>query len=277
MLHSVHFPAPRGPIPQYYAYDLHKREVKKMASISQTATAPPAKGLTSRGGFVDKYFYLAMGVLAAATVVSGFSQTVDGNLFHPTIPRPTILWFHGAAFSAWVLFYIFQSALVRTRNVKLHRSLGWFGAALGATMVPLGVVTAIVMGRFDIRMLHEPGTEEFLIIPFYDMVAFGALFSLAILWRKKPELHRRLLFIATAGLLDAAFGRYQYLFDTNLYIVCVDLVMILGVARDLLIDRRIHKVYLAALPCLFVLQAFAIYTWRSSSPWWMAIAHSLLG
>ncbi len=248
-----------------------------MASISQTTGVRPAKSLTSRGGPVDKYFYLTMGLLAAAVVVAGFSQTVDASLFHPSIPRPAILWFHGAAFSAWVLFYIFQSTLVRTKNVKLHRSLGWFGAGLGSVMVPLGITTAVVMGRFDIHVLHEKYVEEFLIVPFYDMAAFGTLISLAILWRKKPDLHRRLLFVATVGLLDAGFGRFQYLYDTNLFMVCVDLVMLLGVARDLLVDRRIHKVYLMALPCVFVAQYFAVYTWRSAAPWWMAIAHSILG
>jgi len=233
--------------------------------------------ITGRGGLVDKYFYLAMGLLAAIVVVAGFRLTVNDNLFHPAVPRPLILWFHGSAFSGWVLFFILQSALVRTRNVKVHRSLGWFGAGLGAVMVVLGFTTAVVMSRFDMHTLHETGIAEFLIIPFYDMVAFGTLVSLAILWRKKPDLHRRLLFLATAGLLDAAFGRFQYLFDTNLFAVCVLAVMLLGVMRDLLVDRRIHKVYLIALPCLTVAYSLAIYTWRSASPWWMALAHPILG
>lgn len=245
-----------------------------MASISQTAAVRPAKSLTSRGGLVDKYFYFAMGLQAAIVVIAGFGKTVNANLFHPAVPRPMILWFHSAAFSGWVLFYIFQSALVRTRNVKLHRSLGWFGAALGSVMVPLGVATAIVMTRFEIRALHETGRAEFMIIPFYSMAAFGTLLTLAILWRKKSELHRRLLFIATAGLLTAAFGR---LFGINLIFVCVDTVMLMGVAHDLLVNKRIHKLYLIALPCVFVVQIFAIYTWRSASPWWMAIAHVLIG
>jgi hypothetical protein len=248
-----------------------------MASVSQTAAVRPSKSIVSRGGLIDKYFYFAMSLLMVAIVASGFSQTVNANLFHAAIPRPTILWFHGAAFSAWVLFFVFQSALVRTRNIKLHRSLGWFGAGLGAVMAPLGITTTIIMSQFDIRVLHEPGVDAFMIIGFYDMAAFGTLFILAVLWRKKPELHRRLLFLATAGLLDAAFGRFQYLFDTNLFILCVDAVMLLGVARDLMVDKRVHKVYLVALPCIFVAQAFTIYTWRGASPWWMSIAHSILG
>jgi len=248
-----------------------------MASISQTAGARPALSFTGRGGLVDKYFYLAMGLLTAATVYAGFSQTVNMNLFHPAVPRPKLLWFHGTAFSGWVLFYIFQSSLVRTRNVKIHRTIGWFGAALGAMMVPLGFTTAVVMTRFDLHTLKETGVAEFMIIPFYDMIVFGTLVALAILWRRKPELHRRLLFLATAGLLDAAFGRFDYLFNRNLFAVCVLGVMLLGVVRDLLVDKRIHKVYLVALPCLIAGFGSAIYTWRSASPWWMSIAHSLLG
>lgn len=248
-----------------------------MASVPQTAFARPAKGVIGRNGLVDKYFYFTMSLLAAVIVVWGFSHTVNDNLLHPSVPRPLLLWFHGAAFSAWVMFFIFQSALVRTHNVKLHRFFGWFGAGLGAVMVPLGIVTSIVMGRFDIHQLHEPGVDAFLIIPFYDMVAFGAFFGLAVWWRKRPELHRRMIFIATCGLLDAAFGRIDYIYNHALFLYCIDAVVALGVIRDLLVNRRIHQVYLVSLPLLIVVQFFVNYTWQAGSPWWLAIAHSILG
>jgi small basic protein len=236
----------------------------------QTGTMTPLKA------FVNRYFYFAMSLLIAAIVVWGFSHTIEANLFHPAVPRPMILWFHGGAFSGWIAFFIFQSTLVRTRNVKWHRFFGWFGAGLGTVMVPLGVTTAIVMGRFDTLRLHEPGADAFLIVPFYDMVAFGVLFGLALWWRKKPELHRRLIFIATCGLLDAAFGRIDYIFDHNLFFVCLDGVILLGVLRDFLVNRQVHRVYLAALPLLAVAQLFVNYTWRAGFPWWLAIAHTIL-
>ena len=55
--------------------------------------------------FVNRYFYFAMSLLIAIIVVSGFRLTIDGNLLHPPIPRPLILWFHAAAFSGWVAFF----------------------------------------------------------------------------------------------------------------------------------------------------------------------------
>jgi hypothetical protein len=248
-----------------------------MATVPQSARARPAVHLTGRGGLVDKYFYFAMSLVVAAIVVWGFSHTVDQNLFHAAVPRPLLLWFHGGAFSAWVLFFIFQSALVRTRNVKWHRFFGWFGLGLAAVMVPLGVATSIVMGRFDIHTLHAPGVDAFMIDPWYDMVAFAALFSLAVLWRKKPEFHRRLIFIATCGLLDAAFGRIDYIFNHNLYFWCLDGVILLGVLRDLVVNGRIHKVYLVTLPVLIVCQMFVVHTYASASGWWVRIADRILG
>jgi len=58
-----------------------------------------------------------------------------------------VLYFHAVIFTGWVVFFIMQSALIRTRNVKLHRQLGWFGLALGIAIPILGIATAIAMGQ----------------------------------------------------------------------------------------------------------------------------------
>jgi hypothetical protein len=175
-----------------------------------------------------------------------------------------------------VVFYIFQSTLVRTRNVQWHRFFGWFGVGLGTLMVPLGFTIAVIMGRFDAVQLHQPD-PAFLSIPFYDMVAFAILVSLAISWRRKPELHRRLLFIATCSLMDAPFARFDFIFNNSLFFVCLDLLVLLGVARDLLVDRRIHTVYRYALPMLIVGQSLAIYLWHGQPSWWLRITQDILG
>jgi FtsH-binding integral membrane protein len=235
--------------------------------------------LTGRNGILHRYFYFSMSLLFAAIVVAGFKRTVNDNLLHPAVPRPFILWIHGAAFAGWVIFFICQSTLVRIRKVSWHRSIGWFGAGLATVMVPLGVTTAIIMARFDTVQLHQnqSDADAFLSVPFYDMIAFGVSIALAIYWRTKPELHRRLIFIATCGLMDAAFARFDYVFDHNLFFPCLDLLILLGVARDLLVDRRVHKVYLYALPLLIVGQSLAMYMWRSNPSWWQGITRVILG
>ncbi|HXC96045.1 MAG TPA: hypothetical protein VNU92_10100 [Edaphobacter sp.] len=247
-----------------------------MASASQSVVVRPVSRILGRGGLLDRYFYFFLSLLVAAIVVAGFSQTVDRGLFHAAPPRPVLLWIHGAAFSGWVVFFILQSALVRVRKVSVHRTLGWFGVALGAMMVMVGTVVAVVMGRFDALQIHRPD-PAFLSIPFFDMLAFGTLFGLAILWRGKPETHRRFIVLATCELVGAAFARFDYVFNHNVFYLFVDAVMLIGVARDLLVDRRVHKVYLYGIPALVIGQNVAIYLWRAAPGWWLSSCKEILG
>jgi hypothetical protein len=248
-----------------------------MASSLQGVRVVPRVSAPGRYRLLDKYFYFAMSLLFAAIVVAGFSRTVNQNLFHPALPRPFLLWIHAAAFTLWIVFFILQSALVRVRKVKVHRLLGWFGAGLAAVMVALGITIAILMGRFDKHVLHIADATTFLSVPFGDMLIFSVLVGLAIYWRRKPEYHRRLLFLSTCALLDAPFGRFDYLFNHSLFFLAVDAVILLGVARNLLVNRRIHIVYRVALPALVVLQALMVYLWRGAPAWWSNIGQALLG
>jgi hypothetical protein len=228
--------------------------------------------------FLEKYFYFSMSLLIAAVVVYGFSQTVGDNLFHPAIRRPLLLSIHGACFSAWVLFFIFQSALVRTRNVRLHKRTGWFGAGLAALMIPLGLTIAVVMGRFDVHVLHQQDEVPFFLVPLFDIVAFTSTIVPAILLRRKPELHRRFILIATCILTSAAFGRFPTNFFPPAYFYSgVDALILLGALRDLVVNRRIHKVYLYALPLLFAAQSAVMWIVHHSWAPWMRISQAILG
>jgi hypothetical protein len=226
--------------------------------------------------FLGRYFYLCMGLVMAGLVVWGFSRTVDHNLFHGNPPRPLLLWMHGAAFSTWIIFFIAQSVLVRVHKVSVHRSIGLFGAGLATVMVLLGCTVAIVMTRFDMSVLHENDVDSFLSIPFTDMIIFGTCIAAAIYWRKKPEYHRRLIFIATCELMDAALGRFDFWFNHSIFYAGLDLLIVLGMMRDWVVDGRVHKIYLYALPPMIVLQSFAIYMWRANPVWWQAITRAIL-
>ena len=248
-----------------------------MASASQTAVARPFPSLTGRGGLVDKYFYFAMSFVLIAIVVWGFGHTVNDVLFHPAVPRPLLLWIHAAVFCGWLLLFVLQSALVRTHHVRWHRTLGWFVAGVGTAMIPLGAVIAIIMGRFDTRVLHLPGADTFEFISFADMTIFAVFLALGIAWRRKPALHRPILFIATCGLTGAAFGRVPFIATHYLMYVCVDAVICLGVLRDLLVDRRIHRLYFIVLPALAVAQYGIVYMITTPPLWWVHLAHSMMG
>ena len=229
-----------------------------------------------RGG-LGEYFYLFMSLLIVAVIVYGFSFTIGKNLIHPAIPRPWILYVHATVFSSWLVFFVLQSTLVRSGKVQWHRLLGRFGAALGTLIPIVGVSTAIVMGRFDAVSLHVADADSFLVIPLFDMVCFTSTFPLAVYWRKKPELHRRLILVATCALTAAAFGRFpERILPGYLFYGGVDLLILLGVARDLIGDRAVHRVYRFVLPLFILGQTIVTYIAYHNVPLWLRIAHALL-
>jgi hypothetical protein len=249
-----------------------------MATAS-SATPRAFTIFTGRNSLLDRYFYFAMSLVFTALVIAGFGPTLDEKLIHPVIAPPTILWYHGAVFSAWLVFYILQTALVRTRNVRIHRTIGWAGAAIVAIMLPLGLATGIQMVHFEIYQLHVPHRYSFLAVPFFDVGGFAVCIALAILWRRKPDLHRRLVYFGTSALLVAAFARLDHAYmraHSNFYLGA-DLLIFLGMLRDQFVDGRVHKVYRIGLPLYVVAQIIVVYLWRGSPDWWVNIAHSIVG
>lgn len=250
-----------------------------MSTLAGQATLAAKREAGSTGRcklFLSQYFYLTMALVMSAVVVAGFSQTVGDNLFHAKPARPGLLWTHGAAFSAWMVLLIAQSGLVRVRKVSWHRLLGWFGAALATAMVVLGCEINVVMTRFHTLQLHEPDSSSFMAIPYADMLIFGVGVGLAIYWRKRPDYHRRLMFIATCQLMDAGFGRFGYVFNHDLYYPLLDLLIVLGMVRDWMVEGRVHKVYRYGLPAMIVVQAAAIYLYRVNPGWWQAVTRAIL-
>lgn len=226
---------------------------------------------------LGRWFYFGMSLLIAAVVIYGFSQTVDRKLIHAVPARPWLLWVHGGLFSGWVAFLVLQTALVRSRNVPIHRMLGWFGVVLAGTMTVVGSGITVVMARWEMARLHDTSFVAFLlIVSFWDISCFTVLFWLALRWRKKPETHRRLMLIATCVLTSAAFARFPWeAFSDNWFYAGVDALTLLGVLRDLIVDRSLNKVYWYALPVLVVGQVFVVHTYLTQPTWWMHVVNAI--
>ena len=77
--------------------------------------------------------------------------------------------------------------------------------------------------------------------------------------------------------MDAPVARFDYVFNHSLFFPLLDLLMVFGVVRDLLVEGQVNKVYRYALPVLIVGQSLAVYLWRSDPSWWQGITHAILG
>jgi hypothetical protein len=225
------------------------------------------RGLTEA---LDRPFFLVMSVVIALVVAYGFSFTIGDNLLHPPYPRPWVLHAHALAASTWVPLLIVQATLVRLRKVHIHRSLGYWGMVHGA-MVPIsGIAAGIAMAK--LRLAHgDPDGALSFPIPVNDAFAFAAVFALGAFWRKRPELHRRLMFLAACVLTGAAFGRMPALEHAEWFYAGVDALILVAVLRDLAVMGRVHSVYRFGLPAIVGGQLITAYVrwtplWLESAP-----------
>jgi hypothetical protein len=230
--------------------------------------------------WLARYFYFGASLLLFAAVFYGFSGTIEANLLHPSFPRPPVLYVHAAVFGGWMVLLVVQSGLVAlSRRTQWHKWLGWLGVAMGCAMPVLGVTSAIRMTHLR-ATLGDSDDVAFLILAFNDMAGFTVLFALAVLWRKTPETHRRLMLMATCVISVAGLTRFPPWLPNNasgtFAYLYIDLLIVLGIGRDWIVQRRVHPAYLWGLPLILLGQAIgnAIYLFRPDA--WMKIAYAVI-
>jgi FtsH-binding integral membrane protein len=225
------------------------------ATLAQSsASVRPTVALPGRR--FDHYFFSGTAWLMLATVLVGFGPTYYmAGVFNAPLPSP-IIHVHGALFSCWMLMLIVQNSLALAGRVDIHKKLGLFGFMLAALMVPVGWVAAT--DRL-VRGSAPPGVDTyfFYIVPMTDMVIFAALLFFAYRARRDPSAHKRIIYIATAGILIAAIARFHvgWLFHKAPHAaIATYLFLLLLIAYDLWSTHKIHRATLWASSFLIFVQ-----------------------
>lgn len=153
-------------------------------------------------------FYLAMGFLAIAIALAGFGPGVVASPLPRHAPPTAFVWFHSLVFSLWLLLYVAQTALVRAGNRRVHRQLGWLGVPLAVAIVVVGYTTTLEQGRRGFALWWDPAHQvdaaADLVHPLGDLLTFTVLVLTAFLWRRRSDVHKRLILLATVGSMMAA-------------------------------------------------------------------------
>ena len=217
-----------------------------------SAVRPAPQTPVRAAGAYDRVFYGTMAVALGLTVFAGFSRTYYLRLLGegPKVtltggPFTTLVHLHGALFTAWVLLFIVQTALVSSRRVAVHRRLGVAGGVLAAAMVVAGTSIAIATAA---RGSAPPGADPlaFLIIPLFDMILFATFVGLALALRRDKETHKRLMLLAYISIIVAAVARLPGVLAMGPpgFFGLSFLFVVAAAVYDFVSRRRVHKAYL---------------------------------
>jgi len=159
----------------------------------------------------ERLFYPGMVVAIVIIVFAGFSRTFYLRPYFQTQPLITLLVLHGVVFSSWIVLLITQTTLVATKRTRTHMRLGIAGGVLASLMIIIGTVTAIVRAKGPSPI---PGVNplSFLTIPLGDMLVFAILAGAAFYFRRRADVHKRLMLLATIAILPAAVARLPFAF-----------------------------------------------------------------
>jgi hypothetical protein len=204
-------------------------------------------------------FYFRMHSAILAIAVFGFFPTYWLPMMRGTLQVPPILHLHALFFYGWVILAVWQSWLVRIGRVGRHREFGMLGIALASGMCFVGLATAVN------RIRAAEGTEQlaavkvFSIVPVSLVITFAPLVGLAIYFVKKPEWHKRLILVATAGILQAAIARAFIVLMgrdlggapppiavTLMPAAVTDVLIVVAILHDRRIRRVVHPAYWVA-------------------------------
>ena len=200
-------------------------------------------------------FYLGYGLFAVIAVLIGFSTTYALPMARQTFSAPWFVHLHGASALGWVLLLITQTQLVRAQRTPLHRRIGLIGLPLAILVWISGVATAAWAAERDYPTTGSAASSN-LAGTTIGLGLFVALVVAAVIFRKQPDWHKRLLILATIQVLWPAFFRWRHLLpmipnpDVWLAIVLAYAPIVVAALRDYRICGRIHPVWLYVAPAL---------------------------
>jgi hypothetical protein len=227
-----------------------------MATTTYETLSKPQKNV-----LVERWFFNGMALTMLAVAVAGFLPSIVHTAGRRA-PISPLAAAHGILFFAWLIIFLVQSRLIATGHVALHRRVGVAAGFVLAMMIPVGYATTAAMVRRgfdlsgDLRIDHDPLSES--IFPLGDLLMFTLLAIAAIAYRRRPEIHKRLMLFANISLMGAPLAhfighaRWFAAMPGVIIMIPISMFLIAAVARDYRLTRRVRPLTLGLAIAMFL-------------------------
>jgi hypothetical protein len=218
-------------------------------------------------------FYVGMGIAFAITVFVGFARTYFLKSYFGSRELSFLVHFHGIVFTTWVLFFLAQTTLVASGRTYLHRRMGIAGAVLAGLVLVVGTTVAIIRAKGPTSPIPGVPPLSFLAIPLFDMLVFGILVGTALYYRRRLEIHKRLMTLAMITIMAAPIARIHFPLlppGPPTFFGLTDLFIIAMLLYDLSTRRKLHPATIWG--GLLVVLSQPLRLMISGTPAWLAFA-----
>jgi hypothetical protein len=221
----------------------------------------------------------------------GFTPTYWIPLLRGTLDVRPLTHIHALLFYGWLVLFVRQTTLVASGRTSRHREMGVAGVSLATAMCFVGVATALQTLRQQLEAGFDESARAFAIVPLSSVVLFAGLFIVAVVNVKRSDVHKRLMLVATATLLQAGVARWFLIFlapdrlagptapppplaVTLLPSAAIDLFIVAMIVHDRRTRGRVHPAYWYAGAVVLAIQLLRVPL--SGSGMWMGTTSWLL-
>jgi len=226
----------------------------------------------------ERFFYIAMAIVIVGVVFGGFARTYFLRPYFTTQPLTPLLHLHGIVFTSWLVLYFTQTVLVAAKRTDVQRRLGIAGAVIAVLMILIGTITAVIRAQQGATPADGIPPLVFLVIPLGDMLVFTILIGAGFYFRRRPDVHKRLMLLATISILAAAVARLPFAFlqaGPPAFFGVTDLFVAACFIYDLITRRTVHRA--TALGGLLIVASQPLRLIIGSTDAWSAFAAWLTG
>ena len=197
--------------------------------------------------------YIMASTLIALMAVIGFWPTYLQPLVTGASEAGQVIHFHATVYFGWLALFVAQAWLAASGRLALHMKVGKVGMYYGTAMILVGLL--VTFSQFGDRVVAGDlqQAQSRLLYPFIDMLIFPAFFGAAIAYRRKPEIHKRWMIVASTYLLVAAVLRMPIIGSPRSQAMFIGLwitPIVLAMAHDYVRQRLIHPVYVVGIAAL---------------------------
>ncbi|HTH51671.1 MAG TPA: hypothetical protein VL501_07045 [Pyrinomonadaceae bacterium] len=202
--------------------------------------------------------------------------------FWPTYFAPglgassTYAHFHAAMATLWMCLLIAQPLLLTRYRFELHRLLG----KVSFIIAPALVLSIVLLANYRIRAVTEdayPVQTYFLYLQFSLALLFALCYTLAMIYRRRTEIHAAFMICTGLTLIDPVFARiiaatspaldvYEQWWTFGL----TDLLLVVLIVVTWR-NRGAARVFTAMLPVFVLFQLPALLK-LTEGPFWQAVA-----
>ena len=237
-----------------------------------TGAERPQQSALRSTSVIGPRLYLPATILIIVIAFIGFWPTYFGPALKGRVHVPPLIHLHAVIYVTWLALFATQVALAATHRVKLHMQLGRWMMAYGVVVVIAGLMA--LAQAFGKRLATEDAfrAQRYLFGVLKDLVFFVPFLVAGWIYRRKPEIHKRLMIVATTILVLPAVSRMSFL-GTPVplwkFMLVWPIPVYLLMIHDFYNKRLVHPVYLIGVAAMLTMRLILPF---GSSHAWQSVA-----